>query len=201
MSVRRRRLRVVLTGTATAVGVAAGITATVVLTTAPANAQVNAAANTFIGAAPYEYFGWGNPQDPADVMAKTGIRWFTVAFILSDGGCNPKWDGERSLTSGVDATAIGKIRAGGGDVVVSFGGWAGKKLGEKCSSASALAGAYQKVIDAHHLKAIDIDIEDTEFHSEAAQQRVVGALKIVKSKNAGIKTYLTIGTEQSGPDS
>jgi chitinase len=195
MSVRSRRPAVTLVSTVTAV-VAAGAVAI-----PAAHAQASAAPNTFIGAAPYEYFGWGNPQDPAQVMAQTGIRWFTVAFILSDGGCNPKWDGERSLTSGVDATNIGRIRAGGGDVVVSFGGWAGKKLGEKCTSAAALADAYQKVIDAHRLKAIDIDIEDTEFHSEAAQQRVVDALKLVKSRNAGIKTYLTIGTEQSGPDS
>src|SRR5690348_5314406 len=44
-----------------------------------------ATANPNIAAAPYEYFGWGNPQDPVDVMNKTGVRWLTVAFILSDG--------------------------------------------------------------------------------------------------------------------
>jgi hypothetical protein len=55
-------------------------------------------------------------------------------------------------------------------VVVSFGGWSGDKLGEKCSSASALAGAYQKVINAYHLKAIDIDIENTEFGSSTVRQ-------------------------------
>ena len=153
-----------------------------------------------IQAAPYEYFGWGNPQDPKVVMQQTGIRWFTVAFILSDGGCNPKWDGQRSLTSGIDATNIKKIRDNGGDVVVSFGGWSGAKLGEKCSSSSALAGAYQKVIDAYKLKAIDIDIENTEMHSAAARGRVIGALKLVKQRNPGIKTYLTLGTEQSGPN-
>jgi chitinase len=154
-----------------------------------------------MAAAPYEYFGWGNPQDPTTVMARTGIRWFTLAFILSDGGCNPKWDGRRGLTGGVDQSNINKIRARGGDVVVSFGGWAGTKLGERCSTAAALAGAYQKVINAYRLRAIDIDIENTEFHSNAAQQRVIDALKIVKSRNAGIKTYITIGTLQTGPDS
>src|SRR6266540_1730525 len=102
-----------------------------------------------MAAAPCEYFGWGNPQDPTTVMARTGIRWFTLAFILSDGGCNPKWDGRRGLTGGVDQANINKIRARGGDVVVSFGGWAGTKLGEKCSTAAALAGAYQKVINAY----------------------------------------------------
>jgi len=133
-------------------------------------------------------------------MKAAGNQWFTLAFVLSDGGCNPKWDGDRALTGGSDQSAINSIRAAGGDVIPSFGGWSGNKLGEKCTSASALAGAYQKVIDAYKLKAIDIDIEDTEFHSAAARQRVVSALKTVKGKNPGIKTYITMGTDQSGPD-
>jgi len=154
-----------------------------------------------MAAAPYEYFGWGSPQDPVTVMNVTGITWFTLAFILSDGTCNPAWDGSRPLTGGNDQSQINRIRANGGDVVVSFGGWSGNKLGERCSSASALAGAYQRVINAYGLKAIDIDIENTEFQNHTVQQRVVDALKIVKASNPGIKTMLTIGTAQSGPDS
>ncbi|WP_369375024.1 chitinase [Streptomyces sp. cg36] len=153
-----------------------------------------------MAAAPYEYLGWGDPQKPADVMAATGVKWFTLAFVLSDGGCNPKWDGSRALTGGSDQAAINAIRAKGGDVVVSVGGWSGNKLGEKCSSASALAGAYQKVIDAYRLKALDIDIEDTEFSNATVRKRVVDALKIVKSANPGIVTYVTMGTTPSGPD-
>ncbi|WP_438290696.1 chitinase [Streptomyces sp. HUAS TT7] len=159
-----------------------------------------AAASGAMAVAPYEYLGWGNPQKPTDVMAATGVKWFTLAFILSDGGCNPKWDGSRALTGGSDESAIESIRGAGGDVVVSVGGWSGNKLGEKCSSASALAGAYQKVINAYHLKALDIDIEDTEFSNATVRQRVVSALKIVKSNNPGIVTYVTMGTTPNGPD-
>ncbi|MFI5699128.1 chitinase [Streptomyces xanthochromogenes] len=167
---------------------------------APARGVAPSAAGT-MAVAPYEYLGWGDPQKPTDVMAATGVKWFTLAFILSDGGCNPKWDGSRALTGGSDESAIKSIRGAGGDVVVSVGGWSGNKLGEKCSSASALAGAYQKVIDAYHLKALDIDIEDTEFSNATVRQRVVSALKIVKTNNPGIVTYVTMGTTTSGPDS
>ncbi|GHF73609.1 hypothetical protein GCM10018790_59290 [Kitasatospora xanthocidica] len=153
-----------------------------------------------MAAAPYEYLGWGSPQKPTDVMKATGVKWFTLAFVLSDGGCTPKWDGTRALTGGSDQAAVDSIRAAGGDVVISVGGWSGNKLGEKCSSASALAGAYQKVIDAYRLKALDIDIEDTEFGNATVRQRVVDALKIVKTKNPGIVTYVTLGTTPSGPD-
>ncbi|MEU6673174.1 chitinase [Streptomyces sp. NPDC046853] len=165
-----------------------------------ASAAVSAKASGTIHAAPYEYLGWGSPQKPTDVMAATGVKWFTLAFILSDGGCNPAWDGSRPLKGGSDESAIKSIRGAGGDIVVSVGGWSGAKLGEKCSSATALAGAYQKVIDAYKLKAFDIDIEDTEFSNATVRQRVVDALKIVKQKNPGIVTYVTMGTTPSGPD-
>ncbi|MEV4556908.1 chitinase [Kitasatospora sp. NPDC049285] len=151
--------------------------------------------------APYEYLGWGSPQNPVQVMQATGATQFTLAFMLSDGGCNPKWDGSRALTGGSDQRTINAIRNAGGDVVVSFGGWSGNKLGEKCSSASALAGAYQKVIDAYKLKAIDIDIENTEVASSTARQREISALKTIKANNPGIKVYVTLGTTTTGPDS
>jgi hypothetical protein len=189
----------------TLLAAAAALTAAQVALATPGHAtpavtgKVTAAASPGMAVAPYEYLGWGNPQAPASVLSATGAKWLTLAFMLSDGGCNPKWDGSRSLT-GSDKTAIDSIHSAGGDVVVSFGGWSGNKLGEHCSSASALAGAYQKVIDAYKLKAIDIDIEATEFSNGTAQQRVIDALKIVKSKNSGIKTYITFGTTPSGPD-
>ncbi|CAM5271022.1 chitinase [Streptomyces violaceusniger] len=149
---------------------------------------------------PYLYLGWGSPPKATDVMSATGTTQFTMAFMLSDGGCNPKWDGSRALTGGNDQSTINSIRSAGGDVTVSFGGWSGNKLGEKCSSASALAGAYQKVIDAYQLKSIDIDIEASEFENATVRQRVVDALKTVKQKNSGIKVYVTFGTTTTGPD-
>ncbi|MFJ8780998.1 alpha-galactosidase [Streptomyces sp. NPDC102476] len=167
----------------------------------PVNSLKTAAASPGMAVAPYEYLGWGNPQNPTSVMSATGVKWFTLAFILSDGGCNPKWDGSRPLTGGTDQSRIDAIRSAGGDVMVSVGGWSGNKLGEKCSSASALAGAYQKVINAYKLKALDIDIENTEWSNATVRQRVVDALKTVKANNPGLKTVITFGTTTSGPDS
>ncbi|MFF6772413.1 carbohydrate binding domain-containing protein [Streptomyces sp. NPDC012637] len=156
----------------------------------------------FKQAAPYLYLGWGNPPAPATVMNATGIKTFTMAFILSSGGCNPAWDGQRPLTGGVDQSAINAIRAAGGDIVPSVGGWSGNKLGPNCSTPEALAGAYQKVIDAYGLKSIDVDIENTdEFENAAVQDRVLNALKIVKAGNPGLRTILTFGTSTTGPTS
>ncbi|MBT2478827.1 carbohydrate binding domain-containing protein [Streptomyces sp. ISL-94] len=156
----------------------------------------------FKQAAPYLYLGWGNPPSATTVMNATGAKWFTMAFILSSGGCNPAWDGQRALTGGIDQSIINAIRAAGGDIVPSIGGWQGNKLGPNCATPEALAGAYQKVIDAYGLKAIDVDIENTdEFENAAVQDRILGALKIVKQNNPGLKTILTFGTGTTGPTS
>ncbi|MGH3760325.1 chitinase [Actinophytocola sp.] len=152
-------------------------------------------------AAPYLYLGWGDPPSPATVMDATGIRSFTMAFVLSGGGCSPAWDSTRPLTGGVDEQAINEIRAAGGDVVPSLGGWSGNKLGPNCSSPEELAGAYQQVIDAYGLSAIDIDIENTdEFENEVVQDRILNALKIVEQNNPGIQTIITFGTTTTGPN-
>ncbi|MGW5654907.1 carbohydrate binding domain-containing protein [Streptomyces humi] len=154
----------------------------------------------FKQAAPYLFEGWGDPPSPSTVMSATGIKNFTMAFMLDSGGCTPAWDGNRALTGGVDQTAINQIRAAGGDVTPSFGGWQGSKLGANCSSASALAGAIQKVISAYGLKSVDMDIENTdEFENEAVQARILTALKTVKANNPGLKTIVTFGTSTTGP--
>ncbi|MBG6141507.1 chitinase [Longispora fulva] len=146
------------------------------------------------GGAPYIYPVLGG-KDPVTVMHQTGVKAFTLAFILASNGCNPVWDQAGALSNSAVKNRIAAIRGAGGDVVISFGGYSGNKLGNACSSASALAGAYQKVIDAYQLKTIDIDLEAGEV-SQAA--KVLGALKITKQKNPNIQIVMTLGTGVNG---
>ena len=151
--------------------------------------------------APYYYNGWGNPPDPRTVMSSTGVKWFTMAFILSNGYCNPQWDGGRPLTGGVDQNTVNTVRGAGGDIVPSFGGASGTNLESSCSNAGDLARAYQQVINTYSLKAIDIDIEGATYNNATIQQRVVDALKIVKANNPGFTVYVTFPSGTYGPDS
>ncbi len=169
--------------------------------TAPSGGGTTPPGPGAMAVAPYLYNGWGSPPSPTTVMNATGVKWFTLAFVLSNGYCNPQWDGGRPLTGGVDQQTINTVRSAGGDVIPSFGGWSGNKLESSCSSAGELAAAYQKVINAYGLKAIDIDIEAAAYDSPTVQQRTVDALKTVKANNPGIKVYVTFGTGQNGPDS
>jgi chitinase len=127
-------------------------------------------------------------------MKTTGVRAFTLAFILNKGNCSPIWD-SGSLNDSSKSSRINKIRSAGGDVVVSFGGASGNKLGNACKDEKALAAAYQKVIDTYKLKAIDIDLEAGEVSQSL---KVLKALKIVKQKNAGVQTIMTLGTGTNG---
>jgi len=151
-------------------------------------------------AAPYEYMGWGDPQPPAEVLDDSGLHDLTLAFVLSKGACNPEWDGHRPLLGGVDQAAIEQIRGAGGEVDVSFGGWSGKKLGNACHSLTALAGAYEKVIDAYSLRAIDIDIEHNELRSKKVRQRVTAALALVREADPDVEISITFPSSQSGPE-
>jgi hypothetical protein len=181
---------------------AAAMAMTIALAPAAAAAEPPSVLAGSQKSAPYLYLGWGNPPTPSTVMNATGVRWFTMAFILSGGGCTPRWDGNRPLQGGVDARAIANIRANGGDIIPSIGGWSGNKLGPNCSSPQALANAYLQVVNAYNLKAIDVDIENTdEFENATVQDRILNALKIVKQSKPGIKTILTFGTSTTGPTS
>jgi chitinase len=150
-------------------------------------------------AAPYDYLGAGGPPS-AQVMKATGARRLTLAFIISDGICSPAWDGPDPLTGSAEEAAIRGIRAAGGEVAVSFGGMGGTKLAVTCSSPEALAGAYQKVVSAYRLRAIDLDVEDTEIGSAVVRQRIISALIILRRQDPGLMISITIGAAPTGPD-
>jgi chitinase len=176
----------------------AGAVATVVTGVVAGGVAVSQAAvapkAAVAGGAPYVYSDVSGKKDPVAVMKSTGVKAFTLAFILNKGNCSPIWD-SGSLNDGSKSSRINAIRKAGGDVVVSFGGASGNKLGNACKNETALAAAYQKVIDTYKLKAIDIDLEAGEVGQSL---KVLKALKIVKQKNAGIETIMTLGTGTGG---
>nr|BFF21885.1 hypothetical protein GCM10025730_54060 [Promicromonospora thailandica] len=100
----------------------------------------------------------------------------------------------------MDERTIDAIKAAGGQVQISFGGWSGNKLGPSCSSPEEFAGAVQQVIDAHGPDVVDFDIENTdELEDYAVQDRILQGIAIVKENNPGVQAVVTIPTSISGP--
>lgn len=119
------------------------------------------------------------------VAAATGQKDFTLAFILADSsGCDPSWGGTIGLN---DSRIIGEVHdleSSGGSVAVASGGAQGPYLEGACSSASALASAYEKALDAVDSNHLDIDVE-----ASIPQDTVNAALAQVQADRGTSVTY------------
>jgi hypothetical protein len=130
------------------------------------------------------------PFSLTSVAKKTGVKQFTLAFVLAGGGCKPTWGG----IAGANAVArqIGALRKIGGDVRVSFGGANGIELAGACTSVSALTGAYEKVIKAYRLTKIDFDVEGSALPDAAANDRRSKAVRALQRKHPHLNVSYTL---------
>jgi hypothetical protein len=129
----------------------------------------------------------------ASVISGSGETEFNLSFVLDSGGCTPAWDGDASEPVSSDTAVLADvdaIRAAGGDVAVTFGGYNGTELGTTCGSASALAAAYQEVVTKYSLTHVDFDYENGALDSNTAIR--FGALAILEKDNPNLKVSLTI---------
>jgi hypothetical protein len=137
------------------------------------------------GFAPYVDTSLYPPFDLVATAKASGVKNFTLAFVVSGGGCVPKWGGVSDLASDAVAGQIGALRAAGGDVRVSFGGANGSELATACSSAGDLAAAYQQAVDAYGLTKIDFDVEGGALGDSAANTRRDQAIAQLQQNAAG----------------
>ncbi|MCL6537461.1 MAG: chitinase, partial [Acidothermus sp.] len=175
-------------------------TATALLALDVPGASAATLAQAWYAQAPYVMPLDNSPPDLPTVMAATGEKVFMLAFILANGSsCSPAWDGTAPVSSDVTvANLINTIRANGGDVSVSIGGYGGTKLGQVCSSPQATAAAYQQVIDKYGLKAMDFDLEEPEYENLTAVNNEVGAAQILQRNNPGLYISITLPGTTSG---
>ena len=194
---RRNRTAAALAAFATAFAGAAGLG----LGLAPAATAASALTANWYESAPYYYTLDSAAPDLGQVMSATGEKAFELAFILAPngGGCTPTWDGTDTVGSDTQVAAvINEVRADGGDVSVSAGGYGGTKLGQTCGSASATAAAYQSVITKYGLHAIDFDLEEPEIESSSAIANELGAAQILQKNNAGLLVSVTMPSTTTG---
>lgn len=128
----------------------------------------------------------------------TGVKQYNLAFVVDGGGCTPKWGGVTDLASDAVAARIGSLRAAGGDVRVSFGGASGSELATTCSSASALAAAYGKVIDTYGLTKADFDVEGGAITNSAANTLRAKAIARLQASHSGLDVSYTLPAMPTG---
>lgn len=106
-----------------------------------------------------------------EIGAENGVNYYTLGFMVaaSPTDCTASWGTYYSLEVGPSAWESGSeyflydqidlLRAGGGDVMLSFGGAANTPLEAACSSVESVVAEYVRVIEAMDLTRIDFDVE------------------------------------------
>ncbi len=118
-------------------------------------------------------------------LAETdGLRFFTLSFVLDNGNCQAAWSGSAPINKLYLMDDLTKLRAMGGDVIVSFGGAAGTELAEACPDVDSLAAQYQSVVDTLGVTHLDFDIEGASLGDVEANDRRSEALARLQSTAA-----------------
>jgi hypothetical protein len=197
----------VIGGIAAAVTLVAGSVALAFAGTASAAAGTALPAHVF---APY--FEAYNGDNPATLASQSGAKYLTMAFIqaASAGSCTVYWNGDTSepISSSTFGSAFTTIRAAGGDVVPSFGGYAaddgGTEIADSCTNVSSIAAAYENVITTYNVTRIDLDTEDNSLTNSAGIDRRNKAIKMVEdwaaTQGRTVQFVYTLPTTTSGLD-
>ncbi|MFE6050595.1 glycosyl hydrolase family 18 protein [Kitasatospora sp. NPDC056446] len=156
------------------------------------------------------YFEAWTGQSPAQLAAQSGAKHLTMAFLqaATKGSCTPYWNGDSSMpvASSTFGADIATIRANGGDVIPSFGGYTadntGTELADSCTDVNQIATAFENVITTYDISRIDLDIEDNSLTNTAGIDRRNKAIKLVQdwaaTKGRTIQFSYTLPTTTSG---
>jgi glycosyl hydrolase family 18 (putative chitinase) len=151
-------------------------------------------------------------DSPAALSSASGARFLTLAFLQTPapGSCEIGWNGDPTTpvapsTFGAD---IARIRATGGDVVPSFGGFGadhgGTEIADSCSSVPSIAAAYEKVITTYDVTRLDMDIEDNSQTNTTGIDRRDKAIAMVerwaREHHRTVQFVFTIPTNVHGLD-
>ncbi|HTB80804.1 MAG TPA: chitobiase/beta-hexosaminidase C-terminal domain-containing protein [Opitutaceae bacterium] len=135
------------------------------------------------------------------ISSASGIKDFTLAFIISGGSCTASWNGSTPVSSDTAyKPLIDSLRSAGGDVIVCFGGEAGTEVAGTCTSVSSIQAQYQLVVTKYNVKMLDFDIEGAAVADTAAIDRRNQALANLQAANSGLIISYTLPVEPSGLD-
>jgi hypothetical protein len=156
------------------------------------------------------YFETWTTDGIADLAQQSGARYVTLAFLqtLSKSSCTLAWNGNKSqpVASGRYLSDIAALRAMGGDVVPSFGGWSadqgGTEIGDSCNDVNAIAAGYESVVTTYDVTRLDMDIEGRSLTRTDGIDRRNKAIKLLQDWAAAtgrtVQVVYTLPTSVSG---
>ena len=175
--------RTIVAGIVAAAGIAAAVVTPAAAAAAPQNEANSLPTHVF---APY--FESYTTDDPAVLSHQSGAKFLSMAFIqtATAGSCTVEWNGNLTtpIAQSTFGAAIKTIKASGGDVIPSFGGFAADdtstEIADSCTSVPAIAAAYEQVINTYHVTRLDLDTEDKSLTNPAGVDRRNKAIRMVE---------------------
>ncbi|SHL08727.1 ricin-type beta-trefoil lectin domain protein [Actinacidiphila paucisporea] len=148
-------------------------------------------------AAPYLQIDSGTANDMAADTNATGLKYYTLAFLIPRSGCTPQWEASGDSV-GAFASQINAVKSAGGTVIVSFGGAEGGELAQTCTSVTSLTAAYANVVNTYGITRLDFDIEGGTLGDTAANQRRNQALAALQAQNPAVQVAYTLAVDPGG---
>jgi chitinase len=148
-------------------------------------------------AAPYLQIASGDAGDMAADMSATGLKYYTLAFLIPQSGCTPEWE-DNGDSVGAFTSQINSLKAAGGNVIISFGGESGGELAETCTSVSSLTAAYANVVNTYGVNRLDFDIEGGTLSNTAANTRRDQALAALQAQDPAVQVDYTLAVAPNG---
>jgi hypothetical protein len=158
----------------------------------------------------YETYLAPNTPSLTTTEQASGAKYFTLAFLQSTGksSCSLDWNGLASQPLNYYAADIASLRAAGGDVIPSFGGYSadhgGTEIADSCKNAQSIAADYEQVITTLGVTRLDMDVESSSLNNTAGITRRNQAIALTEqwatANGIPLQIQYTIPVEQYGLD-
>jgi hypothetical protein len=161
--------------------------------------------------APYyeTYLAPNTPSITATAQA-SGVKYYTLAFLQATkkGACTLDWNSSSTMPLDYYNADIASLRALGGDVIPSFGGYSadhsGTEIADSCTSVSSIAADYEQVITTLGVTRLDFDVESNSLNDTAGiarRNQAIAQTEAWAATNAiPLQIQYTLPVEQYGLD-
>jgi hypothetical protein len=179
---------------------------------APAAAQTYTPLPAHVYAPYYETYLAPNTASITDTAKASGAKYFSLAFLQATtrGSCSINWNSNSSQPLGYYNSDIASLRALGGDVIPTFGGYSadhgGTEIADTCTNVRAIAADYESVITTLGVTRLDMDVESASLNNTAGIDRRNKAIALTEQWAAAqtppipLQIQYTLPVEQYGLD-
>jgi len=158
----------------------------------------------------YETYLAPSTASLAATATASGAKYFSLAFLqaTAKGSCSIDWNSNSAQPLNYYNSDITSLRAMGGDVIPTFGGYSadhgGTEIADTCTNVNSIAADYESVITTLGVTRLDMDVESSSLNNTAGIDRRNKAIALTQAWAAAngipLQIQYTIPVEQYGLD-